>query len=93
MSKTTLNLRNENCEAPEIAAALVVGVISDAGPHLGFDLVTKDVIDRVHSEVSLDGIIDPQYCVLVSLTLTEAVVTKAVLDTGICCSVDIRSSH
>ena len=41
---------------------MVVSVISDAGPHLGFDLVTitKDVIDSVHSEVSLDnGIIDP----------------------------------
>ena len=72
----------------------MVGVIPDAGPHLGFDLITKDVIDRVHPEVSLDGIIDPQHCVLVtSLTLTEAVVTIAVLDTGVCCSVDIRSCH
>ena len=88
------NFEFENWEAPDIAAALVVGVISDAGPHLGFDLVTKDVINSVHSEVSLDGIIDPQYCVLVTrLTLTEAVVTIAVRGTGVCCSVDIRSGH
>ena len=75
---------------------MMVRVIPDSGSHLGFDLIhiTKDVVDCVHSEVSLDWIIDPHYCPLFTrLSLTEAVVTISVLNTGVCCSVDIRSSH
>ena len=48
MIKTTLELRMEK---RHIDHALVVGVIPDAGPHLGFDLIhiTKDLVYCVHS--------------------------------------------
>lgn len=61
----------------------MVGVIPDPGPHLGLDLIhiAKNLVDCVHSLVSLDGIIDPHYCALVtSISLTKAVVTISVLD-------------
>ena len=76
-----------------------VAVLPDSGSCLRFDVIhlSGDVIDIVESEVSLDGIIDTYKCPLVTsitvITLTQAIVTISVLDTRVCCPVDIRSGH
>ena len=76
-----------------------VAVLPDPGSCLRFDVIhlSGDVIDIVESEVSLDGIIDTYKCPLVTsitvITLAQAIVTISVLDTRVCCPVDIGSGH
>ena len=76
-----------------------VAVLPDPGSCLRFDVIhlTGDVIDIVESEVSLDRIIDTYKCPLVTsitvITLAQAIVTISVLDTRVCCPVDIGSGH